>query len=174
MNFLANKIAVSIKNANPDQTASIEVMRYALEILLNTLFIVLMSGLIGILLGTAGETLLFLGSFIVLRLCSGGFHLRTAAACNFATIALSTILPYAIEPNGTWAFALTLISGFILLWFAPNPDPHSQIPKRLYTPLKIASLLLICIILVVPSSVIALAFFVQALTVIPWQRRVVS
>ncbi|MFD2879381.1 accessory gene regulator B family protein [Paenibacillus rhizoplanae] len=40
------------------------------------------------------ESITFLLCFSILRLASGGFHLKTTMACNIVTILLSTLLPF--------------------------------------------------------------------------------
>lgn len=69
MNHLAFRIVSAIKKTNPEQTHSIEVMQYALSIILNTLFIITVSLLIGGFTGQLMGTLIALLSFGLLRIC---------------------------------------------------------------------------------------------------------
>ncbi|WP_379128870.1 accessory gene regulator ArgB-like protein [Paenibacillus sp. sgz500958] len=166
MNTLAYKIALMIKRANPEQTHSVEVMNYALGIILNTMFIIVISGLIGLITGAWHETMLFLCAFSILRLCSGGFHMKTARACNVISILLCTITPYFSSLLDETVFGINLFCLTAMILFAPQPDIHSQIPKKLYPTLKILSVLLVGSNFVLNSSVIGLAFLAQSLTVI--------
>ncbi|MDQ0194439.1 accessory gene regulator B [Paenibacillus wynnii] len=171
INHLANKISVSIKRANPEETSSIEIMQYSLNIILNTLLILSGSALIGLLLDNLVDTMLFFVSLSILRICSGGFHLKTASACNVVTILLCTLTPYFLNFRGGIVLVINTISFIIMLLFAPNPDKNAQIPLRFFPHLKLASILLVSFNFIINSSVIGLAFFVQSLTVIPWKRR---
>ncbi|MEC0170739.1 accessory gene regulator ArgB-like protein [Paenibacillus graminis] len=171
MNFLANRIAIAIKNANSEATHSIEVMQYSLNIILNTCFIILATAVNGIVTGHFSESLIFLVSFSFLRLSSGGFHLKTATACNIVTIFLSTASPFLsffFEQN---FWFLSTICFLIIVVFAPNPDKNARIPIKIYPTLKLLSIVLVGSNFLIHSSVIGLAFLVQSLTVIKWKRR---
>lgn len=165
------RISSAIKQANPEETCSIEIMQYSLNIILNTLFIVVSSALFGWLLGNEAATLLFFAGFSVLRVCSGGFHLRTAAACNIVTTLLCVLTPYFIEVSGRSLLLVNLFSLMIMCFFAPNPDKNARIPNRWYPYLKVVSVVLVAANFFTTSSVLGLAFLVQSLTVIPWKRR---
>jgi len=171
MTSLAYKVAARIKHANPEGTSSVEVMQYALGIIFNTLFILLATAIIGIVTGHFVEFMTFLLSFSILRLASGGFHLRTAFACNIVSVLLSTLIPFLFNVSGQPLLIINGIGLFIMILFAPNPDKNAQIPRKLYPTLKIISILLVASNFFILSSVIGLAFLVQSLTVIPWERR---
>ncbi|MFC6649843.1 accessory gene regulator B family protein [Paenibacillus rhizoplanae] len=106
MNLLASRIAVKIKNANPEETHSIEIMQYSLGIIFNTLLIIVSTAIISLTWGHFAESITFLLCFSILRLASGGFHLKTTMACNIVTILLSTLLPFFLSPFQIQLFGL--------------------------------------------------------------------
>lgn len=169
MDNLALKISLAIKRSNPDETVSVEVMQYALGIILNTLITFICSILIGLLLHQWTATLLFYICFSLLRICSGGFHLKTALACNIVTTLLCTVTPFAFHPTGSVLLVINIFSLLIMLLFAPNPDSNTHIPLRWFPALKLTSIAFLGLSFLIGSSVIGLAFFVQSLTVIPWK-----
>lgn len=170
MNSLAYKISVAIKRANPEETCSVEIMQYALNIILNTCLTLIFTIGLGSLLHNLTETMIFYISLSVLRVCSGGFHLKTAAACNIVTALICVLTPYLIDITGASIWIINVLSFIIVFFFAPNPDKNAQIPLRWFPGLKMASIALVGINFVIGSSVIGLAFLVQSLTVIPWKR----
>ncbi|WP_379162008.1 accessory gene regulator ArgB-like protein [Paenibacillus sp. sgz5001063] len=170
MNSLALKISAAIKRANPEETSSLEVMQYALNIILNTLFTFLAAMVIGLFFNNVLATIVFYISFSLLRICSGGFHLKTAWACNITTALLCSLTPL-MNPVGQALWILNVVSVIIMLVFAPNPDKNAQIPLRWFPALKLISVGLVSVNFLIGSSVIGLAFIVQSLTVIPWKRR---
>lgn len=172
METLAYRIAKSIKNSNPEETHSIEVMQYSLGILLNTLLIFFISGIIGFITGRLEETILVFFSLSLLRMLSGGFHLKTANACNIFSIALCTIIPHLSIYFVNINWLTTGLSLILISLFAPNPDPNVQIPRRLFPALKVLSILIVTSNFLISSPVIGLVFLVQSLTIIPLQRRV--
>lgn len=143
MNILSHKLALAIKQANPQETSSVEVMQYALNIILNSLLIVIISLLIGWFTGKLPGTALSLSCFAVLRFFSGGRHLKTAAACNLFSISLCSLLPhisYLIQDQ-LWIY--TASSLILMLIFAPNPDVNAQIPLHWYRWMKLASVIMV-------------------------------
>lgn len=171
MNSLANRIAVSIKKANPEETHSVEIMEYSLGIILNTLLIIVCTAIIGLFLGHFAECMAFLLCFCILRLSSGGFHLKTALACNIVTTLISTTLPSFITLSDSTLWIANLFSLVIMVGFAPNPDKNVKIPTSIYPLLKLVSIAIVSSNFFLQSTVIGLGFLVQSLTVIPWTRR---
>lgn len=173
MNLLAFRIVSVIKKTAPEQTHSIEVMHYALSIILNTLSILIISLLIGSLTGQFKETLIALISFGCLRMCSGGAHLKTASACNITSILICSSIPHIAFHLHNYLFWMNLFSVVCMACFAPHPDRNAQLPKEWYLGLKLLSIMLVLANFWMYSSVIGLAFFIQSLTVIiPVQREV--
>lgn len=171
---LAGKIAVSIKNTNPEKTNSVEVMKFSLIILLNG-FITLGSAiLIGSLAGNASVTFLAFVAFVVLRICSGGFHFQSSITCTIVSTILLISIPF-IPLNYLWLQVLTWISLFLVLVYAPaRIQEHSNIAKKYYPILKCIALLIVGSNLIFRSEVIAIAFFVQSLTLIHSKRKEVD
>ncbi|OKP84226.1 hypothetical protein A3842_08310 [Paenibacillus sp. P3E] len=170
MNSLAIKISAAIKRANPEETSSLEVMQYALNIILNTLITFFAAMAIGLFFNNLLATFIFYISFSVLRICSGGFHLPTAWACNIVTALLCSLTPL-LNPVGQALWIINAVSLVTMLVFSPNPDKHAQIPQSLFPALKVISIVMVSLNFLIGSSVIGLAFLVQSLTVIPWKRR---
>lgn len=171
MNILSNKLASAIKQANPEETSSIEVMQYALSIILNSLLIVTVSLLIGWFTGELSNTAIALSSFAILRFYSGGRHLKTAASCNLFSITLCTSLPHLAHSitDNLWLF--NVVSLILILAFAPNPDVNAQIPLHWYPWMKLISVLMVVTNFFVSSPVIGLAFLAQSFTVISIRKR---
>ncbi|WP_019909697.1 accessory gene regulator B family protein [Paenibacillus sp. HW567] len=171
MNIFSYKLAATIKRSNPQETSSIEIMQYALNIILNTLLIIITSLIIGWATGSLTDTAVSLFSFAVLRSFSGGLHLKTATACNIFSITLCTSIPHLsfLIKDHLWIY--NAFSLFLMLLFAPNPDANVQISQRSYPLMKLIAVLLVATNFFIHSSVLGLAFLAQSLTVIPLERR---
>ncbi|WP_425270608.1 accessory gene regulator B family protein [Paenibacillus helianthi] len=160
-----------MKRANPEETCSIEVMQYALNILLNTFFTFIATLIIGWTLNNLTDTLIFYISFSLLRVCSGGKHLKTAAACNIVTFLSCSLIPYFLSFPGNYLWIINAVCLIIMIFFAPNPDQNAQIPLRWFPALKLISMGLVGCNFFINSSVIGLAFLLQSLTVISRKGR---
>lgn len=171
MNILSYKLATIIKQANPQETSSVEVMQYALNIILNGLLIVIVSLLIGGVTDRLSDTAIVLFSFAVLRFFSGGKHLKTAAACNVFSITLCSSIPHISYLFQDHVWLINIASLLLILAFAPSPDIHAQVPLHWYPWMKLVSILMVSANFFVASSVIGLAFLAQSLTVITNKNR---
>lgn len=167
---LALRIAKAIKKIEPNQTASVEVMKFSLEFLFNTLITFIIISIVGWITGAIGQTFLGLFAFMVLRFFSGGLHFRKAIHCSLLTTIFITIAPHiALSRSGL--FAIMGISFLLLLVFAPsNIEGHARIPKKYFPILKTISLLLVLSNLLFLNSTIAIVHLIQATTTISIRR----
>lgn len=171
MNTLSFRIASIIKRANPQETSSIEIMQYSLNIIFNSVLIVTLSLFIGCLTGSIAATATALFGFAFLRLMSGGKHLKSATACNIISITLCSSLPHITLLSEQHFMTINMFSLIIVLIFAPNPDANVQVPLRYYPLLKIISVLMIVSNLFIHSHVLGLAFLAQSLTIITLPKK---
>ncbi|MBY7740315.1 accessory gene regulator B family protein [Paenibacillus polymyxa] len=80
---LSNKIAIHIKSVVPDHPASVPVLKHALAVTLNVIFITGSTILIALITGKVKEV-----AFAFLRQMTGGVHLKSGMSC----VAVSTLL----------------------------------------------------------------------------------
>lgn len=170
IDFLAGRLAFKIKQANPEQTASVEVMKFSLIIVLNAFSIVALSLMIGAASGKFAETALTLFSFALLKFFSGGSHLKSSGQCVLWSTAAMTILPH-IPVNLHWMLGLTSASLLLVAVFAPSKiQQKKRIPEKYNPVLKIISILIVASNFLLFSDVMAKAFFLQSLTLIRKRR----
>jgi accessory gene regulator B len=167
---IANKLAVKIKNANPEKTASIEVMKYALIILIDGLIVLLLTICIGSISGKFLETIYTIVAFVILRQLSGGFHFDSSVKCIIFSTALLAALPH-IPLNQLWIKPFTILSLISFLIYAPsNIDQQTRIPNKYFPTLKIISVLLISTNMIFSSALLAKVFFAQAVLIVKIRR----
>lgn len=172
IDYLANRIAQTIKKINPEETASVEVMKFGLAVLLNGSFILILSLLIGIGTGQFVGTLQVLTALALLRSVSGGYHLPTSEWCIVASTAVITIIPH-LPINSQWCILLTVSSLVLVLLFAPSKiENQTRIPRKYFPLLKVIAALMVISNFFIMSSTVAAAFFVQSVLLIrKWEFR---
>lgn len=170
MNHLAHRIAWALKRADPEGPVSVAVMQYALRILLNTALIVTASLLLGMAAGRAWETMLTLCSLMLLRMASGGAHIKSEWGCNLFSTAVCVGIPLVPMLPGKIVLLANLFTVLMMLAYAPRPDANTRIPLAWHPRLKLLSILLAGANLFIGSQVVGLAFAVQSLTIIPWKK----
>jgi len=167
---LAEVLAKKIKAANPQETVSVERMKYALSNYISLLLIIGVSALIGVLTGKFIDTLVSLGSFMLLRVVSGGHHAKNMTTC----FVISTIILSAI-PHLTLPINIVLVNMFTLIMvtlFAPLLVEQINMPVKARPYLKILSMLIVAVNFFIGSSTSTLSMFVQALLIIPLRKEV--
>lgn len=163
---VALRIAHSIKNSNPQYTASVDVLKYGLIIILNFCSTLLLCTIVGLLSGKLIEVFIGLLAFIILRSVSGGFHFRTALMCTIVSTLIFTILPFLTLSNLLFYIFMS-VSCVLQLLFSPSRiKGKSNIPEKYYPALKVASLLIVSANFIINSDLVALIFLVQSLTLI--------
>lgn len=169
---LALRLAEALKRADPERTASVAVMKYSLEGILNTLVTVLILCGIGLLTGKLGATVLGFTMFAILRFFSGGLHVGSALKCSLYSVLLLSVAPH-IPLTDEMIWYAGALSAAILLIFAPsNIKGHARIPEKYFFLLKIISVLIVCSNFLWLNDTIAVVFLMQALTTIRFGKEV--
>lgn len=160
------RLARMLKEANPNHPASEAVLAYSIASMMNTVGTAIVAMAMAALLGHAGEVALALAAFAVLRAISGGYHLKSGVGCIVVTSACANVVPFIPVP--VWGvYALTIAALLLALVFAPSKIERStRIPVRYFPMLKLAAAVLIAVNLLLASDIIAIAVFIQGLTLL--------
>lgn len=174
LNNISNDVARWLKSKNEEETASIEVMAYSLNILLNTISIIILSLLLGYVFNIFIETLISLLSFAFLRAFSGGAHVKSSELC----VVISTGLMLSIAAVSNYltvnsVYIMGVISIAILFIFAPaKVRGQTRIPESLFPLLKILCVVIVGLNFIIMSEVLALSFLIQSITTIKLGKEV--
>ncbi|QDX94709.1 accessory regulator AgrB [Brevibacillus laterosporus] len=167
---VASTIAHIIKKATPEESASEEVLAYSLAIQLNGIAIIVSSLIIGVITGKAIDTLIALVSFSLLRLVSGGWHAKTMTLCYWVSTTIISLIPH-LQIDKSLLLYFNLITFLLVAIYAPKSKEENNIPLSALPYLKIVSVLIVGIGFYLENTVVSLALFVQALTLIPALER---
>jgi|GEM_PF-305185 len=159
-------LAQAIRNNGGDERVSVERLQFSLNIVICSLFILVLTGLTGHLWSSSMKAFLSLGVIGLLRYFSGGWHLRTGMQCIIFTVALVNlviILPPIQSEVLQLFFAISLILVIILA-----PTGHGQRIKsaRHKTLFKWMSILIVIISLLIWDQVITISILCQSISLI--------
>lgn len=166
---IALKIATTLKRANEEETPSIEVMKFALIIVLNTLMTVLLSLFFGWITGKFLETLTVMFCFVLLRFFSGGLHLKSAVNCTISSTLTIVLIPH-IPLTDLISYIMVAISLFLILLFAPSDIRHSRLPEKYFPVLKFISLAVVLGTVFFSLHLLSLTYFVQSVSLIRFKK----
>jgi accessory gene regulator B len=166
---MAHRIAVSIKKNVPDHPTSIAVMQHSLSFILNTVFIISFSLIIAFFTNKIGEAALALVTYAILRQVSGGAHLKSGVLC----VVVSTLMIVGISLmsfNSEIVLIVNVLTVILALLLSPKIHRRTRIKPKYFPLLKIISVLIISTNFFIESPVLATAFFIQTLSLIPGRR----
>ncbi|WP_369127925.1 accessory gene regulator B family protein [Paenibacillus aquistagni] len=164
---LSRHISRDIKKSDPALSVSHEVLEYAIGIRLNFIATIFLTCMFGALTGKFLATITAMTAFIIVRKFSGGYHMKSLTLCAIVSSILFGIIPF-IPIHGEYVFYLTFISSLIFLWFSPNIMEDLN-PSKWDPYLKPISTMIVMSNFFINSPILALAFFAQAILIIPWK-----
>ncbi|MDB4867395.1 MAG: post-translational modification of quorum-sensing peptide protein [Cohnella sp.] len=169
---LALRIAEALKRVESEKTASIEVMKFALEAILNTLITLALIVIVGIVTGSLGSTMLGFAAFAFLRFFAGGLHLNSAVHCSLLSAILISAAPHFHLVNN-WIIMVGSVSLALILLLAPaNIEGHARIPQKYFFILKLISAAIVCSNFFFLNSTLSIVFAIQAVTLLPFIKEV--
>lgn len=162
---ISNTIAMKIKMNYP--AANIEILKYSLNVIINPLLTIIISILISYFTKDILNVVISMISFAVLRVFSGGIHIKSSELCIIVSSSLFLGISYTHTYLADYTLFLTMVSTLLVLIFAPSRvKGQTRIPERFYPLLKIISIGVISINYIFDSSVLALTFFIQSVLLI--------
>lgn len=162
----ALQIATRLKNLAPEHPASIDVLSFALAILINTLSIIGLTLLVSFVTGNTKEAITILITFALLRSVTGGIHLNSGTACVLFTTTLFTTISF-IGISNEACIILNLISLILVMIYAPSGiERQSRIKRKYYPLLKVIGISLILMSLLIFDSTLTITFFIQSVLLI--------
>jgi accessory gene regulator B len=165
INSLSFKIARNIKNVVPEHPRSVEVLQYAISFILNSSLIIVFTLMISLFTGKLTGAILSLLAFALLRKISGGHHLKDGLLCIILSTTVLTLITYS--SFGQTTINIINIINVLLTGVFSTMMLESTIPKKYYPLLKSLSILLVASNFIFDSSVLAMTFFAQCITLIP-------
>lgn len=167
---LSLHMAKHIKNVVPDHPASVAVLKHALAVILNLVFIISLTIIISIFTGNVIEAVTVMAAFAFLRQLTGGIHLKSGMGCVAVSTLLFTGLSF-IKLDYNWTIGVTLVSMLLIFVFAPaGIERQTRIPPRYFPLLRSGALIVVSFNLWIANPFIAISFFVQSLSLINIRR----
>jgi accessory gene regulator B len=124
-----------------------EVYAYGMELLLSTVFNLLIAVFIALITDTVFPCLVQLAAFVTLRIKAGGYHAGTHLGCMliFTVTQILCVLAIKVINNGTMLviFPITLITSAIIIFkYAPLEHPNKPLSDKKKKKLRKQSMLL--------------------------------
>ncbi|MNI06772.1 putative regulator protein [compost metagenome] len=166
---ISEKIAIMLKEANPEETNSVAVMKYHLAIFIHLLLVFVSCLIVGLLTGKTHETLITFVSFVMIRFFSGGKHARTLEGCLIISIILIGLIPH-IDVYVWLINPINIFNVCIMAVFAPLIKGVDTVSMKAKPYLKILSIVMVGLNFYFQSDIVALAFLAQSLLLIFWRR----
>ncbi|WP_374198262.1 accessory gene regulator B family protein [Paenibacillus lautus] len=156
-----------MKRRYPSELPELDILEYSLKFITTNVVPILLIILYGMTIGNLTNVLLTLLSFSLLRMFSGGYHIRSPELC----IATSVTLIISISEFGhllkEYTTIMNLASLLLVLLYSPsNIRMQTLIPKKYDTLLKVSSCVIIIINIYINNIFICVALLAQSLLLI--------
>ncbi|MBW7456848.1 accessory gene regulator B family protein [Paenibacillus sepulcri] len=149
--------------ASGNEPPSVPVISYVLHILVNTVSIILLASILGIVTGEPAKTSVVIVLLAVIRFLTGGYHLPTSLGCIAASSIVLAAIPH-IHVASLWVYLITAAAFVMMVLFAPsNYDQHARIPERYYPLLKVLASAIVASNFFIGSDLLALTFATQSI-----------
>ncbi|MBO7745199.1 accessory gene regulator B family protein [Paenibacillus sp. MWE-103] len=164
---MLDKLAVGLHDrmvaAGVEKAPSAAVIKYAFDILTNTLSAAVAALIIGAFTGEFRSTCFALLVLAVIRYMSGGYHLRSSLLCATVSTLTLAAIPH-VPVADAWMPYLTGFAVIMMLIFAPaNYDTYATLPARYYPLLKVLSALFAASNFLVHSDIMTVVIVLQSI-----------
>jgi accessory gene regulator B len=164
------RIAAKIKETNPDQTKSIEIMTYSLSILINLFLTIAVIVIFGLVTGLTFEIIITLVYLMGLRSFSGGYHFKSLLICSVFSSFLLILIPF-IYVSDVISICINLFSVIVMLGLAPvNFKETSIVKENNFIFYKIAAVCMVMVSMFFNNDSITIINLVQSASMINLRR----
>lgn len=163
----AKKYAHIIAESLPEKDFEEDRLEYGIKFIITNLIPLVILIVYGILTNSLTDIMFAILGFCILRMVSGGYHIKTPELCIFLSVFLIFIVSEFSYLVSDYLIYLNIISFLLVSIFAPsNIREQTLIPKKYDILLKLISLVLVVLSTLINNEIITVSMFVQSLTLI--------
>lgn len=151
--FISRKVIEDLIQEKKLYSEDRELYEYCFELLISTIVSLLSILIMSLIFGEFLSSVIFLGTFILIRLCCGGYHAKSHLTCFFTTITNYFFFLSALMVLNFLSINVICISNIVslilLILFSPAENKHnplSHIEKKKHKRNSILVATVICII----------------------------
>ena len=164
---LVSIISLKLKEKYPKELPEIDVMQYALKFLITNIAPIFLIVLYGLVSDNVVNVLFTLGGFSLLRMFSGGYHIKSAELCVFTSIIMIILISEFSFLFVDYILVINALSLFLVLIYAPsNIRSQTRLPDKYDILLKLISITIILINIYISNVYFSVSIFVQSLLLI--------
>jgi len=165
---ISSNIADFIR-ANNDRAASKEVLMFSIGIFLNTFIVTAIILGVSLITGRFWYAAGLLVSYVLLRFFSGGMHLPSSTLCNIVSVGVFVIVTHLPINWDNVGLILNILALIFVAIYAPTKDVTtlSWFGPKYGLHFKILCIFIVLSNFLMKSPMLSVAFFVQALTLLP-------
>lgn len=165
---ITNKLSLHLKTKYPEELPSLAVTRYSVKFIISNLLPLIILLISAWLLNLVPEVITAYLGFSILRMFSGGYHIKSADLCVVASVSLIyLIVGLSNYLSNYYKLLIIIISIILALIYSPsNIKKQTKIKEEYFIYLKIATILIIVSNIFINSNILTIAFFMQSLSLI--------
>ncbi|MBT2759909.1 accessory gene regulator B family protein [Paenibacillus sp. ISL-20] len=165
-NFVLS-ISSKMKSKYPLELPERDVLEYALKFIITNVIPIITIILYGIVSDNLINILLSLGAFSLLRMFSGGYHIKSPELCIVTSIALIISLGQFGYLMADYIVLMNIISLILVIIYAPsNIRKQTLIPEKYDMILKLISCVIILINIYINNTYVSISILAQSILLI--------
>ncbi|WP_027085184.1 accessory gene regulator ArgB-like protein [Cohnella panacarvi] len=169
INSISAHISGYIYRNNDRGHVSQDVMKFALIGIFTNSLTIILSLCIGLIDGKFQETCIALAAMAVIRMLAGGYHLPSPELCIVASTVAVTAVPF-IPLSDSFIYIFAAVSAVVIWIYAPvDMKNKTRISDRSFQIMKYSGIALVLSNLLVQSDILAVSWFIVALTLISFK-----
>ncbi|OZB98077.1 accessory gene regulator ArgB-like protein [Paenibacillus sp. XY044] len=167
IDLFSDKLSSYLKNKYPEELPALSIVRYSIKFLISNVLPIIIIILSSILFQMTKEVVIGLLGFCILRMFSGGYHVKSAELCILTSVTVIYLIAIVGQQINSYMIVLDLISIILVGIYAPsNIKKQTRIKEENYRYLKLMSLIIVTSNIFIQSNILSVAFLIQSITLI--------
>lgn len=167
INKFALNVSIKLKSKYPSELPELDVLEYAIKFILTNIIPILIILSYGAITDNISNILLSLGSFSLLRMFSGGYHITSPELCITTSVALIILISEFSYLFEDYILFMNIVSFILVAIYSPsNIRSQTLLPEKYDTLFKLISCIIIIINIYINNAYISSALFAQSVLLI--------
>ncbi|WP_431785845.1 accessory gene regulator B family protein [Paenibacillus lactis] len=167
INKFVFNISSRMKRKYPTELPELDILEYSLKFIITNVLPIIVIILYGVVSENLVNVLISLGSFSLLRMFSGGYHIKIPELCILTSAALIISISEIGQKLTEHTMIMGIVSLLMVMVYAPsNIRMQTLIPEKYDILLKLASCGIIIINIYINDAIAITAVFAQSLLLI--------
>lgn len=168
IDYISSKTTQRLKKYDTNNEYDAAEIEWQLGIYLNYVFTIIFTMIFGTIVDRLLESIIVMTLFVLIRMFSGGVHMKSLTACALVSAGLFAVIPL-ITTNQSMVTTFNILNIIIYAFYAPNSFEDRN-PSKLDEYKKSICIIVVGSNFLFNNELIALSFAAQAFLIMPFWK----